>query len=101
MKELGKFLKDSRKKKNFTLREVSKRLQSLYENDRRYWISDSHLCWLEQGKTDLPNPFVLMGLAIVYDVSYHVLYQLAGYEPASEEEYEYTNPNGLLQKYLN
>ena len=98
MKRLGEFVKKIRKSRRLSMRMVCEKLKKEYPNDQRYWISDGHLSWLENGKIDFPNPFVLRGLAAIYGVSYRELYVLAGYEPEMPDDED--NPDKLLETYL-
>jgi transcriptional regulator with XRE-family HTH domain len=68
-KTLGQYLKQQRKRKNITLREVEKRTG----------ISNAYLSQLENNKIFNPSPSVLYKLAEYYQISYEYLMKLAGY----------------------
>lgn len=75
MNELGTYLKQVRKKLNFTLRAV----------EEKTGISNAYLSQLENNKIFCPSPTILYKLAKCYKVSYEYLMKLAGYPVASKE----------------
>jgi len=72
---LGPYLKQIRKKLNFTLREVQ----------AETGISNAYLSQLENGKSVKPSPKILHKLANHYKISYEFLMKLVGYPTISEE----------------
>lgn len=74
-KELGKYLKDVRVLKGFSLRDVNN-----YTD-----ISYSHLNMIENGKRNV-TPALLKNLAKLYNLNYIDLYEKAGYIDLIEDE---------------
>lgn len=72
---LGSYLKQIRKQRNFTLRDVEEKIK----------ISNAYLSQLENDKILQPSPSVLNKLAECYKISYEHLMMLAGY-PSLEKE---------------
>jgi transcriptional regulator with XRE-family HTH domain len=66
---LGDYLKEVRKKRQFTLRNVEEEIK----------ISNAYLSQLENGKIISPSPVILNKLAKYYRISYEKLMNLAGY----------------------
>jgi len=77
MNKIGTYLKDTRKRRNLTLRVV----------EEITGISNAYLSQLENGKIKKPSPSVLYKLANCYNVSYDHLLELAGHPiPKQKEE---------------
>ena len=68
-KTLGNYLKEVRRKRQFTLRDVEEKTA----------ISNAYLSQLENGKIISPSPIILNKLATHYKVSYEKLLDLTGY----------------------
>lgn len=73
---LAQYLSDLRAAKGWKLREV--------EEATGKEVSNAYLSQLENGKIKKPSPNILHSLAYVYDVSYEVLMEKAGYVVPSE-----------------
>jgi transcriptional regulator with XRE-family HTH domain len=69
LKALGTFLRDSRSRHGFTLREVEAKID----------ISNAYLSQLEGGKIKQPSPQILHRLCEHYGSPYTVALELAGY----------------------
>ncbi|MHA1422944.1 MAG: helix-turn-helix domain-containing protein [Candidatus Thorarchaeota archaeon] len=69
MDSLGTQLKEVRKKKRFSLRDV----------EEKTGISNAYLSQLETGKISKPAPEILFKLSQIYDLTYSHLMTLAGY----------------------
>ena len=67
--KLGKYLKDKRAQKRFTLRRV----------EEQTGIKNAYLSQLENGKIENPSPRYLHKLAGIYGVPYAMLLEMAGY----------------------
>lgn len=74
-KELGEYLKQIRKSRDLSLRQVD------YKSD----VSFSHLSMIENG-TRKPSPLTLKELAKIYNLDYIDLYEKAGYIDLAEAE---------------
>ena len=72
---LGSYLKQSRKERGLTLRDVEEKIG----------ISNAYLSQLENQKISNPSPQILHKLADWYNISYDRLMELAGY-PVLEKE---------------
>lgn len=89
-KELGEYLKNIRKLKDLSLRQVD------YHSD----VSYSHLSMIENG-TRKPSPLTLKELAKIYNIDYIDLYEKAGYiDLAEKEKLEKNNKNIPTQFYM-
>jgi|Deesub1362A_J573_1020465.scaffolds.fasta_scaffold28336_1 transcriptional regulator with XRE-family HTH domain len=74
---LGSYLRNARRIKNLTLRDVEKRTG----------ISNAYLSQLENNKILCPSPTILHKLSECYDVPYGSLMRLAGYPvPTTSEQ---------------
>ncbi len=81
--------KSSKTKLGKVLREARLRLQkSLRDVEREAAISNGYLSLLESDRVAQPSPRYLLSLARVYEISYGRLMTLAGYVPASADEFE-------------
>jgi transcriptional regulator with XRE-family HTH domain len=69
IKSLGKFLKETRRKRNLTLRAVQEKTG----------ISNAYLSQLENSKISNPSPNTLFRLSELFDIPYEHLMSLAGY----------------------
>lgn len=67
--EFGEYLRDLRKERNLTIRQIE-----AYSG-----VSNSYLSQLENGKRGIPSPEILQKLAPVLKVSYETLMEKAGY----------------------
>lgn len=74
--KLGSFLKDLRKKKGASLRDIEKATN----------ISNAYLSQLENDRVKNPSPKILNNLAIYYGISYSKLLELAGYQAADDND---------------
>lgn len=74
-KDLGQYLKEIRKSKDLSLRQVD------YKTD----VSFSHLSMIENGSRK-PSPLTLKELAKIYNLDYIDLYEKAGYLDLAEKE---------------
>lgn len=83
---LGALLKQTRKRRNLTLRDVQKETR----------ISNAYLSQLENDKIANPSPNILHHLAKLYEISYETLMSLAGYPSPSR-----TKPASRMQDDLN
>ena len=68
-KQLGPFLRAARERCSLTLRAV----------ERASGVSNAYLSQLESGKIRQPSPVILHKLAGLYEVSYAVMLEQAGY----------------------
>jgi len=66
---IGRFLRDARERRNFSLRSV----------EESTGISNAYLSQIEHGKIRQPSPVVLHKLSVLYGVSYSETMRLAGY----------------------
>lgn len=85
-KSLGMLLKQTRKRRDLTLREVQKETG----------ISNAYLSQLENDKIANPSPNILHQLAKLYEISYETLMSLAGYPAPSK-----ARPTFRIQDDLN
>jgi len=83
---LGTLLKQTRKRRNLTLRDVQKETR----------ISNAYLSQLENDKIANPSPNILHKLAKLYEISYETLMSLAGYPSPSR-----TKPAFRIHEDLN
>ncbi|MBP1154803.1 MULTISPECIES: helix-turn-helix transcriptional regulator [unclassified Paenibacillus] len=86
-------LKDMRKLKGFTIRELAD----------RSGVSAAYISQLENGNRGVPSPDVLMKLSEGLNMPYTELMQLAGYLEKSSAEQEggkYTKPRVNLRRFL-
>jgi len=67
--DLGQYLRDLRRVRRLTLREV----------EEQSGVSNSYLSQVEHGRIRQPSPHVLQKLAVAYDVPYERLMARAGY----------------------
>jgi transcriptional regulator with XRE-family HTH domain len=73
-KKLGEVLKEARKERDMSLRDVERETQ----------ISNAHLSQVESGKIEKPDMALLYTLATLYGLNYRDLLVLAGYGVAEE-----------------
>ncbi|TVY08285.1 helix-turn-helix domain-containing protein [Paenibacillus cremeus] len=86
-------LKDMRKLKGFTIRELAD----------RSGVSAAYISQLENGNRGVPSPEVLMKLSEGLNTPYTELMQIAGYlemNAPSREEAAYTKPRINLRRFL-
>ena len=74
--EIGKYLKEIRNSRGFSLREVERRTEGK--------ISNGYLSQLENGDIARPSAIMLHRLAAVYAVDYALLMERAGFVSESE-----------------
>ncbi|CAG7650925.1 helix-turn-helix domain-containing protein [Paenibacillus allorhizosphaerae] len=86
-------LKDMRKMKGFTIRELAD----------RSGVSAAYISQLENGNRGIPSPDVLMKLSEGLNMPYTELMQIAGYlekSPQAREEGAYRKPRINLRRFL-
>ncbi|NNN06743.1 MAG: helix-turn-helix domain-containing protein [Elusimicrobia bacterium] len=88
---LGSYLKEVRKKKNYSLREAKERTG----------ISEAYLWQLENGKREIPRPETLKKLADGYGEPVETLLNHAGYglKPADEKKQLESTKTHLFRDY--
>lgn len=89
-KNLGLYLASMRKANKLTLRQV--------EEATNREVSNAYLSQLENGKVAKPSPNILYSLANIYDVSYNLLMERAGYIVA-RENLKATGKHGRVATY--
>lgn len=77
MGDLGDYLRELRKDRGWTLRDVE---------DRSGDISNAHLSQIENGRIERPSEAMLHDLALLYEVDYAELATRAGYIEKDEEQ---------------
>lgn len=83
-------LKDMRKLKGFTIRELAD----------RSGVSAAYISQLENGNRGIPSPEVLMKLSEGLNTSYSELMDIAGYLESSPSEQQYQNNPVNLRRFL-
>jgi transcriptional regulator with XRE-family HTH domain len=81
---LGTFLRAAREQKQFSLRAVEKATG----------ISNAYLSQIESGKIKQPSPTMLHKLGELYETSYSLILEMAGY-PVPNEETDVENRSAL------
>ena len=66
---LGDILRQARRHRQLTLRQVEQRIQ----------LPNAHLSQIERGAIRRPDPAILMDLAELYDLNYRLIAEWAGY----------------------
>lgn len=83
-------LKDLRKLKGYTIREVSD----------RSGVSSAYISQLENGNRGIPSPDILMKLSEGLNISYHDLMKLAGYLEGQQQQYTTKKAPVNLRRFL-
>lgn len=79
---LGEYLREIRKEKNFTLRDVERIAK---EGNAGADLSSGYLSMLERGDVKEPSPRILFSLSRIYEIDYINLMKLTGYIPKETE----------------
>ncbi|MGE0490083.1 MAG: helix-turn-helix domain-containing protein [Vulcanimicrobiota bacterium] len=90
MSSLGEYLASIRADRNLTLRQV--------EEATNREVSNAYLSQIENGRVGKPSPNILHALAVLYDISYPKLMEMAGYVVPSKKR-EPTERHGSIATF--